>query len=349
MPEAHGGIRPQELIQLGIDPNDIIDFSVNSNPFGAPPGLNNYLTDIDLTHYPDPQVFELKQSLANVNDMPPECLAIGNGSVELIWACVRAFVNSGDRVLVVTPTFGEYQNALDLLGIQADQYQLDISNPNIDIEEISNEINEIRPKLTFFCNPNNPTGHVYTHEQIHQIAESCEAIDGFLVLDEAYRAFVGLPQFAPNAFQNAIVLRSMTKDFAIPGLRLGYALADKKYIEAIAAQCPPWSVSAMAQKAGEFLLANSGETERTIAETLELAKQLKQQLSDSGFTPMPSSTHYFLIKVGNATAFRRRLLDSHILVRNCSSFGLPEYIRVSTRKAEHNDKLIQALSNLKSN
>ena len=343
MPEAHGGIRPQELMQLDIDPNHIIDFSVNSNPFGPPPGLNNYLFDVDLTHYPDPEAFELKQALAKVNDMPPECLAIGNGSVELIWACVRAFVGNSDRVLIITPTFGEYQGALGLLGIQATEYQLDISNPNISIQEIANKIKQIKPKLTFICNPNNPTGHVYTHEQIQQIAASCEAIDGLLVLDEAYRAFAGQGQFSSNPFQGTIVLRSMTKDFAIPGLRLGYALADKKYIEAISAQCPPWSVSVMAQKAGEFLLENISQTERSIAETLELAKQFKQQLSDSGFTPMPSSTHYFLLKVGNATAFRRQLLDSHILVRDCSSFGLPGYIRVSTRKAEQNEKLIKAL------
>ena len=343
MPETHGGIRPQELMQLGIDPDHIIDFSVNSNPFGPPPGLNNFLIDINLTHYPDPEAFELKQALAQVNDMPLDTITLGNGSVELIWACGRAFVSSGDRVLVVTPTFGEYQGGLDLLGIRANEYQLDISNPNINIEEIINEIKQLRPKLTFICNPNNPTGHVYTEEQVEQIATSCEAVEGLLVLDEAYRAFAGLAQFGPNPFQNTIVLRSMTKDFAIPGLRLGYALADRRYIDAMAAQCPPWSVSAMAQKAGEFLLANISETESTISKTLELAKQFKQQLSDLGFTLLPSSSHYFLLEVGNATQQRRRLLSSNILVRDCTSFGLPQYIRVSTRLPEENAQLCKVL------
>ncbi len=346
MPEAHGGIRPQELMQLGIDPNHIIDFSVNSNPFGPPPGLNDYLLDVDLTHYPDPQCYRLKKILSEAATTSVDCIAIGNGSVELIWACVRAFVSRSDRVLVVTPTFGEYQGALDLLGIQATEYQLDISNPNINVEEINNKINKIKPKLTFICNPNNPTGHVYTQQQVQLIAASCETVGGYLVLDEAYRAFAGLVQFAPNPFQNTIVLRSMTKDFAIPGLRLGYALADKKHIEAITAQCPPWSVSAMAQKAGEFLLVNSSKTERTITKTLELAKQFKRQLSSSGLTPMPSSTHYFLVNVGSATTIRRRLLDSYILVRDCSSFGLPEYIRISTRLPEENAQLCKVLAQM---
>ena len=346
MPESHGGIRLQECIQLGIDPAQIIDFSVNSNPFGPPDGLKDSLLCLDVRQYPDPDCYSLKQALSEVNHVAEDNIIVGNGSVELIWSCARAFVKPGDTALVVTPTFGEYQNALDLVQAKTVEFALDIDNSQINVDQLNKRIKQIKPRLTFICNPNNPTGHLYSESLIEHIAALCDSVNGMLIVDEAYRAFAGLSQFGSHTGDNVLILRSMTKDFAIPSLRLGYALGSKSNIEKIASQIPPWNVSSVAQNAGEFLLENRDATRASINKTRTLSEAFKNSLNHYAVNPLPSMTHYFLLNVGDATKVRKQLLHSGLLVRDCTSFNLPNHIRVSTRLTDQNNKLVSVLSKL---
>lgn len=175
--------------------------------------------------------------------------------------------------------------------------------------------------------------------------------DGLLILDEAYIAFIDGSWSSIDLISrgNVLIVRSMTKDYALAGLRLGYAIASQEIINALRRVCPPWNVNVVAQKAGVIALDGKDYFERCKQE-LRLAKQfLTSQLCQIGFTLVPSSTNFFLVKVGDASAFRTALLRHGILVRDCSSFGLPEYVRIAPRTMPECRRLIDTIQTLKRN
>jgi histidinol-phosphate/aromatic aminotransferase/cobyric acid decarboxylase-like protein len=196
------------------------------------------------------------------------------------------------------------------------------------------------PKLVCLCNPNNPTGLHLADEDIREIAAACG--EGVLILDEAYRGFVSESPFGPPPARNVIGLRSMTKDFALAGLRLGYALGEPGLLQVMHALQPPWSVSGAAQAAGLAALSDLEHLQRTLRLTREASRALRAGLSELEARVVDSPAHFLLIEVGNATEWRRRLMARGCLVRDCTSFGLPAYVRVGARTPEENRKFIKA-------
>jgi len=144
-----------------------------------------------------------------------------------------------------------------------------------------------------------------------------------------------------------VLLRSMTKDYGLPGLRLGYALAGQEIIECLRRVSPPWNVNAVAQKTGIMMLEKSAYLEKTRQQIREARQLLVDGLSRLGFPAVPSDTHYFLVKVGNARSFRAALLKRGIQVRDCTSFGLPQYVRISPRTLPECARFIAIMSELK--
>ncbi len=164
------------------------------------------------------------------------------------------------------------------------------------------------------------------------------------MVDEAYLAFV--PQMRTAVSQrreNILVLRSMTKDYALAGLRLGYAVGDKTVIEALAGLRPAWNVNALAQAAGLAALQDENHLAETLARLRREKGDLILGLKGMGFDPVTSQTHYFLLPVDNGAQFRLKLLHHGMLVRDCASFGLAAYVRIATRKAEENTRLLRAI------
>jgi histidinol-phosphate/aromatic aminotransferase/cobyric acid decarboxylase-like protein len=143
-----------------------------------------------------------------------------------------------------------------------------------------------------------------------------------------------------------LVLRSMTKDYALAGLRLGYACGDERVIQALASVRPAWNVNSLAQAAGLTALNDSAHQLKTLAQLQQEKRFLLDGLSVLGFAPLPSHTQFFLMPVTNATAFRQNLLPHGILVRDCASFGLPGYVRISPRQRAENLRLLETLKNL---
>ena len=173
--------------------------------------------------------------------------------------------------------------------------------------------------------------------------------DGLLILDEAYVAFVDESWSSIDLISrgNIVIVRSMTKDYALAGLRLGYAVANEEIINALRRVRPPWNVNAVAQKAGVMALEDAGYFERCKREIIQAKQFLIGELYRIGFTLIPSSTNFFLVKVTNAQGFRTALLRHGILVRDCTSFGLPEYIRIAARTMPECQKLIATIQAMK--
>lgn len=332
----HGALDFGELAQLGIHPDDVLDFSVNSNPYGPSTAVLDALKTVPLDRYPDRECLALRQALSAHLALPQNHLLVGSGIAELLWLLALAYVRPGDKALILGPTFGEYANVVRLMGgeVQTEDLRLLI--------ETSRRVNLHSFRIVFICNPNNPTGHLTPIEQIVSWAEANP--DTLFVVDEAYVAFAPEAETAVSLqLPNILILRSMTKDYALAGLRLGYAVGMPEVIANLQIVKPPWSVNALAQAAGVAALTDQTYLQKCM-EQLQIDKSnLIKGLIGLGFSPLPSTTHFFIMNVRNASNFRLKLLKEGILVRDCSSFGMPEYVRIATRSEEDNGRLLQVL------
>jgi histidinol-phosphate aminotransferase len=345
----HGGINHAELSAMGIDPEALIDFSVCTNPFLPQPNMRQIrLGDVSIEQYPDSETTELRQRLSEKHSVPPDNILVGSGTTELIRLIALAYFRQGDIVLIPEPTYGEYEVAVNIAGAKPLKHWMraeDNFAPRI--KDFVGLIDEQRPKAIFICNPNNPTGKYLSRQEIESILAA--AGNGLLVLDEAYLAFVdqSWPSIDLITKGNVAILRSMTKDYALAGLRLGYAIASKGIIDNLRRVCPPWNVSVIAQRAGVMALDGEDYLEQSKLKIREAKGLLTDGLSRLGFELLPSDAHYFLVKVGKAQEFRISLLRHGIQVRDGTSLGLPEYIRIAPRTLPECRKLIDVVGKLK--
>jgi len=348
VPATHGGINYSELEKLGISPESVLDFSVSINPFGPPPGIEQALSSASIDSYPDCEATELGQSLAKKLSISPDNLLIGSGSTELIRLVVIAYFGAEDSILIPQPTYGDYEVACHLVRTRVLKQPLtEETNFHINITETVDLIRKHQPKGIFLCNPNNPTGQYLSKEEVKQILSAAK--DSLVILDEAYIAFTEAAWASLDlvGWGNLVILRSMTKDYALAGLRLGYAVACEPIISILKRVRPPWNVSSVAQKAGIIALNDNTYLKVCGIKIREAKKFLIKELTSLGLSPLPSPTNFFLVKVGNGTGFKQALLKRGILVRDCASFGLPDYVRLAPRSIPECQKLIDTIKRLK--
>ena len=275
--------------------------------------------------------------------MSPDRVLPGNGASELIWLAALAFVRPGDRVLVLGPTFCEYARAAGLMGAQVTTCRArEVTGFVPEPAEVGRRLETLRPSCVFLCNPNNPTGAVLAPEVIAAWARRRPRT--LFVVDEAYLPFaVGLDSVLTFGEENILVLRSLTKDFGLAGLRLGCAIGPDGLIAALRRTQPPWSVNALAQAAGVAALRDPSHRRTSLQRLAQGKQELAESLSRLGMTPVPSAVHFFLLRVGEGAAFRQALLRRGVLVRDCASFGLPAHVRIAARRPDENERLLAAI------
>ncbi len=341
-PAYHGAARMEELRRYGLRPEEVLDFSVNINPFGASPRAQAALAAARLNAYPDREALPLREALAAHHNLPLSHILVGNGTAELITLIAAAFIRPGDWALVIAPTFGEYARATALFGGRmATLWAQTAQNFAFPQPEIAHTLQRLHPRIVWLCNPNNPTGQWLALDILAQWAQRHPHT--LFVVDEAYINFHPRATSAIGLAENVLVLRSMTKDYALAGLRLGYAVGSPPLIQALQRVQPPWSVSAPAQAAGLAALEDQAHLTHTLAATRAAKHAFVHALTQAGWHVLPSATHFFLLYVGQARAFRHRLLLEGILVRDGTSFGLPAYVRLGTRRPEENARLLETL------
>lgn len=342
-PAVHGALDYAELQRRQLAPSAVIDFSENSNPFGPAPGVHAALAALDPARYPDRECLALRQVLAEQTGAAPAEIVVGNGAAELLWLVAFAFLERGDRVLILGPTFGEYARMAHLMAADVVEWRADATAEfAVNPDAVAKQIEVVQPKLLFLCNPNNPTGVVIDPAVI--VAWTKRSPQTFFVVDEAYLAFVpGLQSIYTWRLPNVLIIRSLTKEYALAGLRLGYAVGPPAVVAALAQARVPWSVNAAAQAAGVAALADQDHLQRTLTALCVAKAALVAGLHAVGLTPLPSQTHYFLLNVGDGAAFRQQLLNRGLLVRDCTSFGLPAYVRIATHKPLDNQTLLTHL------
>jgi histidinol-phosphate aminotransferase len=344
---CHGGLNYTELEQSGIAPSEIIDFSSNLNPYIRPVAIKDVSEGVAVNGYPDSESLALRRTIAQKAGVSIENIIAGSGSTELIRLAVIAYLGAGDSALIIEPTYGEYRIACQIAGAGVISQTLsEASGFEADIDITVSLIKERRPKVVFLCNPNNPSGYYLDRERFKQILEA--APDSLIVLDEAYVSFV---QDAWSSFGlindgNLLVVCSMTKDYSLAGLRLGYAVANREIIETLNRVRPPWNVNTVAQQAGIVALQNEDALQDSLEKVRAGKRYLTEELDKMGFRCLPSETNFFLVKAGDAAEIKRKLLAKSILVRDCASFGLPGYIRIAANTMENNRRLISSLKEI---
>jgi threonine-phosphate decarboxylase len=301
-----------------------VDFSANLNPF--PPEIPWKPDPSVLSSYPDDRYEALREAIGKTFHRAPEEIAVGNGSMEIIRVFCHAALSQGDGFFVDPPTFGEYDLSARLAG------GLRAAEP-------------ARARVRFLCNPNNPSGALLSAEEVRGILRGIIARSGILFLDEAFIELSDPGQSLVHEQDAALfTLRSLTKAFAVPGLRFGYGFGDPDLVARMEVLRPPWSVNAFAEEFALLAFRNYdrlGESRQRIAEE---RAWLGERLRDLGLAPLPSSANFFLVPLGGpASAFAACLLKKGILVRDCSSFGLPDSIRIAVRRREENGRLIEAI------
>ena len=354
---VHGGIRPAQLRVLGLDPGDVVDFSASVSPLGPPAGLWEALQQVDLTAYPDPECLELREALSNYHHTDIDRILVGNGSTELIHLLARAFIpppgqGKSDSCLLLTPTYGEYAGACklgggEILEVVAQREAGFAWN----LPEVEALILSRRPALVFVCNPNNPTGLYLQDEEVYGLAQAATKASSILVLDEAYLNFVEKRWDAGflldgEAGKNVVLLRSMTKDFALTSLRLGYCLASPEVTASLASLQPDWSVNGLAQAAGLAAMADKDCLPAARKAVQEAKAYLTREFTGLGLEVLPSAANFLLISVGDASSWRDRLMQQGIFVRDCTSFGLPDCIRIGIRAMPDCRRLVAAAKGL---
>ena len=329
-------------------PPNLLDFSSNVNPFGPSPRVWEALHGVTIGQHPDPRATPLRKVLAQAHGLDAREVLVGNGSVELIYHLAVAFLCASDRVLIVAPTFGEYAAAASIMGSEVVTYRASAaSNFEVDMEALLNLAHETRPRLIFLCNPNNPTGVYLPRDAVEALLHGCP--DSLLVLDEAFVRFTtgAWDSRGLLAHGNLLILRSLTKDYALTGLRVGYAMGAPGVIEALEKVQPPWSVNAFAQTAAIAALRDEDYLLATLVEIAQASAALRTALAQGGWRVVPTSVHFSLIEVGAASAFCAALVQRGMAVRDCSSFGLPAFVRIATRKPEENAQLVSGLAALR--
>jgi len=357
LPEvAHGALDFGELEQHGLHPEQVIDFSTNANAYGPPPGVREAViaaaSGLALEAYPDRQALGLRRALAAHLHTTIEHILPGNGTAELIQLVALAYLEAGDRAMVIGPTFGEYARFARLARAQVDEWHTHPEdNFAIDSQAIANQLDHRPYRIVFLCNPNNPTGQALPATIMTDLAAGNPKT--LFVVDEAYLAFAGqavssVAGMAPNL----LVLRSMTKDYALAGLRLGYALGHAQVLAALRKIQPPWSVNGPAQAAGVAALAHSYYLQATLPRLRAEALRLQAALQALGYASVPGVVHFFLIQTRansqqpDGASLRSALRRCGLLVRDTTSFGLPDYVRIAARRPEENDRLIRTFEDI---
>lgn len=314
-----------------------INFSSNVYNHVDHSGLRQYLCRQmeTIRTYPEPEPFSLEKVLAEQLHLSPKEVCVTNGATEAIYLIAQTFRNRTSAILM--PTFSEYADACKLHSHKVISIY--------DLDNLSEMVN-----LVWLCNPNNPTGEVREKE----VLKDCitKHANCLFVIDQSYEFFTLKPLLTAMEaveFPNVILLHSMTKRFAVPGLRLGYITACNNLLREIRLQRMPWSVNQLAIEAGYYLLRSSSDYDIDIPLLLSEKERLSKSLiSIGGMEIWPSDTHYMLVRLrmGKAFALKEYLAMEHsILIRDASNFeGLNEqFFRIATQTPEENDKLVECI------
>jgi len=351
---VHGGNLYAATRQTGGEMKEILDYSANINPLGLAETIRQalYASLESIIHYPDAAGYDLKQAISQRYEVQDQLITLGNGAVELMY--ILCHMLKPKRVLVTAPTFSEYEAATKASGAVIEYFYLYAENNfTIDIKAMAERLANI--DIVFICNPNNPTGTLLNQIQLEELLLAASVHNTYVVVDESFIDFLsddGLYSCRPLLahYTNLIILHSLTKFYAIPGLRLGFALANPKLTKLLHHGKDPWNVNTLAQQAGVAALKDLSY-QRKSKEFIGRAKMdLYHSLqSIPGLKPYLPSVNFILINIRDTNKtgaeLQHAMAAHNVLIRDCSNYpGLSsEYIRIAVKSHGQNKTFIEIL------
>ncbi|MEO1148963.1 MAG: threonine-phosphate decarboxylase CobD [Cyanobacteria bacterium J06638_22] len=350
---VHGGNLTWAASLAGCSPFLLADFSASINPLGPPTGAIAAIQANweQLRHYPDPEYRALRQALAEAHRLHPDWILPGNGAAELLtWA--GRDLSALDQTIILTPGFGDYFRALRTFGGTWLGVPVALTQPPPHLPLPLPVLPTPSPSQhhgLLLNNPHNPTGWLFSRESLRPYLETHQLV----VVDEAFMDFLGadpaesVVDWVPD-FPNLVVVRSLTKFYSLPGLRLGYAIAHPDVLQRWQQWRDPWSVNSMAEVAAIASLADHAFQQRTWEWLPEARSHLWTELANlPGLQPLVSAANFLLVRAQvSVPPLQQRLLQEHqVLIRDCMSFAElgDRYFRVAVRTLEENQRLLTAL------
>jgi threonine-phosphate decarboxylase len=334
-----------------VDPADVIDFSSNINPLGP---SQHVLTTIESSMMPSrlrayPDAYPFVEGLSQRHGVMTDEIIVGSGVASLLFATIRAIQPA--RVLILEPAFAEYARASVAARASVTKWQLTDHNCFApDFEALVQAVEGQQFDLIVLNSPHNPSGNLYSRTDLLLLLDVAERTNTFIVLDEAFVDYVPECSLVTLAAMrtNLVVLRSLTKFYAFPGLRVGYAVCESELAKSITRQIDPWSVSTAALEAARATLREDSFDERTRAMNAAAREEFGNALGEAGMQVYPSVANFLLAKLphGSTTALAKWLGSEHILIRQCDSFGLTDmHVRLAVRSSEDNLRLATLIQN----
>ena len=340
----------------GIKKEDIVSFSANVNPLGASPLMKRELASrLDvISSYPDREYTRLREVIASYCGTIPEYILVGNGSTELITLFIRSVAPK--KAMIIGPTYSEYERELSLDGGRSAYFALKEEDDFIlDTPSLLAALDSSFDML-IICNPNNPTSSAITAGNMRLILDRCRTLGIFVLVDETYMEFAGKPEEYSSIplvgqFDNLCLLRGISKFFAAPGLRLGYAICgNTRLLKDIAHNKDPWTVSSVAETAGQLMFSDTAYIQETkdliFSERTRVTKGLMEIPGLKVYEPV---ANFVLCRITKENVDADILFDKAIrekmMIRNCSSFPFLDnkYFRICFMSPADNDRLLEVI------
>ncbi|MEG6585508.1 threonine-phosphate decarboxylase CobD [Dendrosporobacter sp. 1207_IL3150] len=350
----HGGNIFKAARNKNTSSIDFIDFSANINPLGLADNVReSIISSLDkIIHYPDPDAHDLKTAISKYYNVDYASITVGNGAVELLY--VLCHLVKPKRVLIPAPSFSEYERAAKASKAEVEYYYLcENTNFTIDVSKIIPIMDEF--DIVFIGNPNNPTGTILPKKDLELLIRSAQKSNCLVVVDESFIDF--LPDDNQHtcrdlikSYDNLVILHSLTKFYAIPGLRLGFTLTSTELAKLLDLGKDPWNANTLAQSAGVAALKNIDYRIKT-KEIIGSAKQqfYKDLCSIQGLKVHFPSVNFILINIENtglmSAELSQRMYERGFLIRDCANYpGLsPFYIRLAVKLPVQNSLIIESL------
>lgn len=341
----------------GIQKEDIVSFSANVNPLGLSEKLKRELSNhLDvLTAYPDREYTQLRNTIAKYCNTNPDYICPGNGSTELISLFIKTV--GPMKALILAPTYSEYEHELYLSGALSDYFTLkEEEDFKLNLPKLLQQLESQDYQMLILCNPDNPTSGAITSLEMNRILNKCAEKNIFVLVDETYVEFaINMEEITSiplvEEYENLAVLRGVSKFFAAPGLRLGYAItSNRSLLEKVTSSQNAWSINSLAEAAGKLMFTDEAfikETKQLIFSQREyMSKQLN---SIPGLKTYPASGNFILIKILSKNVSAHMIFEACIregmMVRDCSTFvSLDDtYFRVCIMSPADNQRLINCI------
>jgi histidinol-phosphate aminotransferase len=314
-------------------------FDANENAFGSATAL---LSFEELNRYPDPYAKELRATLSDYLDVNAANIFAGNGSDEAIDLLIRIFVNPGEAIAILEPTYGMYRVSAETAGVEVLAYSLE-NDFSLDVNTLLGTLPE-RTKIIFLCSPNNPTGNVLKREDMQTL---CKGFNGIVVVDEAYIEFASTPSLVSEVkeLESLVVLRTLSKAWGMAGIRVGYAIANENVIAYLNNAKPPYNINRVSQTLAVCAIKNRKEMEQMRSAILTERVNLEKELKALGFFVFPSEANFLLVKYpGIAQVAKTLAQEDSLIIRD---FGtkpmLEDCVRITVGTPKQNVNLIRTL------